>query len=115
VLLFIMVYFLLAFPPKSYNHFSSPYSCYMPCSSHTPRLGHSNYTWRGVQVMKIFIMQFPPTSFHFIPTRREVCKTKTAGMENAQSSVLRCAINLLQTIAAFLVFQDYICHRSQGY
>jgi hypothetical protein len=27
----------------------------------------SNYTWRRVQVMKLLIMQFPPTSYHFIP------------------------------------------------
>jgi hypothetical protein len=30
------------------------------------RSDHSNDTWRRVQVMKLLIMQFPPTSCHFI-------------------------------------------------
>jgi hypothetical protein len=43
-----VVSFLLAFQPISYMHSSSPHSCNMPCSSHLPWLGHSNYTWWGV-------------------------------------------------------------------
>jgi hypothetical protein len=39
-----------------------PHSCYMPW------LSHSNYTWRRVQVMML-IMQFSPTSCHFISLR----------------------------------------------
>jgi hypothetical protein len=39
-------------------HSSSSYLCYMPHSSH--QLDHSDYTGRRVQVMKPFIMQFPP-------------------------------------------------------
>jgi hypothetical protein len=27
--------------------------------SHPPRLGHPNYTWQRVQIMKLFVMQFP--------------------------------------------------------
>jgi hypothetical protein len=42
--------YLLAFPPLSYMHSSSPLACYIPCPSHPPSLGHSNYTWRRVQV-----------------------------------------------------------------
>ncbi|PNF38809.1 hypothetical protein B7P43_G11543 [Cryptotermes secundus] len=38
-----------------------------PPSHH--RLDHSNYTWRRVQVMKPLIMQFFPTSRHFISLR----------------------------------------------
>jgi hypothetical protein len=38
----------------------------MPCTSHPSWLDHSNYTWRRVQVMKLLIMQFSPTSCHFI-------------------------------------------------
>jgi hypothetical protein len=46
-LVFLVVSFLLAFPPISYMHSSSPYSCYMPCQSHSPWLDHSNYIrWR---------------------------------------------------------------------
>jgi hypothetical protein len=29
----------------------------------------SNYTWRGVQVMKLLIIQFSPTPCHFTPLR----------------------------------------------
>jgi hypothetical protein len=46
-----------------------PHSCYIPCPSHSPWFHHSNYTWRRVQVMKLLIMQFSPTSCHFIPLR----------------------------------------------
>jgi hypothetical protein len=38
----------------------------MPCPSHPPLLDHSDYVWRGVQVMKVLIMQFSPISRHFI-------------------------------------------------
>jgi hypothetical protein len=40
------------------------YSFYMPCQRHKPRLDHSNYTLRGVQVMKLLIMQLSPTCLH---------------------------------------------------
>jgi hypothetical protein len=39
----------------------------MPSQSHPPWLDH--YTWRRVQIMKLLIMQFSPTSRHFIPLR----------------------------------------------
>jgi hypothetical protein len=32
----------------------------MPCPSHPPRFDHFNNVWRGVQVMKLISMQFPP-------------------------------------------------------
>jgi hypothetical protein len=38
-----------------------PHSCYMPCPSHPPWLDQPNYVWQGVQVMKLLIMQFPPS------------------------------------------------------
>jgi hypothetical protein len=37
-------------------HSSSPHSCYMSCPSYPSWLDHSNYTWRRVRVMKLFIM-----------------------------------------------------------
>jgi hypothetical protein len=46
-----------------------PHSYFMPCPSHPPWLDHSNYVWRGVQVMKLLIMQFSPISFYIIPLR----------------------------------------------
>jgi hypothetical protein len=54
--------FLLASLAVPYMHSSSPHSFYMPCPSHPPWLDHSNYVWRGVQVMKFLIMQFSPIS-----------------------------------------------------
>jgi hypothetical protein len=39
-----------------------PHSCYRPHLSHPSWLDHSNYTWRRVQVKKLLIIQFSPTS-----------------------------------------------------
>jgi hypothetical protein len=50
----------------SYMHSSSPPSCYMLCPSHPTWLDHSDYIWRREQVIKLLIMQFSPTSCHFI-------------------------------------------------
>jgi hypothetical protein len=49
------------------HSFPPPHSCYMPCPSHLPWPDHSKYTWRTLQVMKLLITQFSPTSYHFIP------------------------------------------------
>jgi hypothetical protein len=64
-LVFLVVSFLLAFPPISYMHSSSPpfFLHALPISSSW--LDHCNYVWRGVQLMKLLIMQFPPISRHF--------------------------------------------------
>jgi hypothetical protein len=40
--------------------------CYTACPSHPLYLGHSNYTWWWVQVMKLLTIQFSLTSCHFI-------------------------------------------------
>jgi hypothetical protein len=56
---FSQMSFLLAFPSISYIHSSSPHSCYLSCPSRPLLLGHSNYTCRRVQVMKLLNMQFP--------------------------------------------------------
>jgi hypothetical protein len=61
-----VVFFLLVFPPKSYFHGSSPHACYIPCPSHSTLLDHSDYAWQTVQITKPLIMQFSPTSYHFI-------------------------------------------------
>jgi hypothetical protein len=50
-------------------HSTSPNSCCLPCQSHSPWLDYSNYTLRRIQVMKLLIMQFSPTSNHFISLR----------------------------------------------
>jgi hypothetical protein len=40
------------------THSSSLLSCYIPCSSHSPWLRHSNYTWKRVHVMKHYFSVF---------------------------------------------------------
>jgi hypothetical protein len=37
--------------------------------SHPPHFNYSNNTWRRVQIMKLFIMQFSPLSCHLISLR----------------------------------------------
>jgi hypothetical protein len=69
ILIFLEATFLLAFPPISYMHSSLHHACYIFCPSHPPWLDHSNTIWRRVQVMKLLIMQFSPTSCHLIPTK----------------------------------------------
>jgi hypothetical protein len=60
---FLNTLFPSGFPTKTLMYLVSPHTCYMPCPSHPPWL-HSNYTWRTVQVKKLLIMQFPPTSYN---------------------------------------------------
>jgi hypothetical protein len=55
-LVFLVVSFLLTFPAISYIHSSSPPFVLHACPPHPPRLDHSNYTWRRVQVMKLFFI-----------------------------------------------------------
>jgi hypothetical protein len=45
------------------------HSCYTPFPSDSPSFDNSNYTWRGVQIMKLLVMQFCPTSCHFVSPR----------------------------------------------
>jgi hypothetical protein len=71
ILVFLVVSFLLASPPISYMHSFSPHSIYMPCSSDPPWLDHSTYVWRGVQIMKLLIMQYSRIFCHFISLRNK--------------------------------------------
>jgi hypothetical protein len=43
----------------------------MPCPSQPTRLDHSNYARRRVQVMKLLIMRFAPTSCQFLPLQHK--------------------------------------------
>jgi hypothetical protein len=63
-------------------------SCYMSCLSHPPRLGHSDYTWRRAQVMKLLIMQFPPTSTHLISLRSSMPETKFHTRTKSQAKII---------------------------
>jgi hypothetical protein len=63
----IMVFLMVSsgFPTKILYAFPF-FFYYMPSPSHPPWLYHSDYTWWSVQVMKLLIMQIPPTSYHYI-------------------------------------------------
>jgi hypothetical protein len=54
---------------QNYMHSFPSYAWYMPCPTHPPSLGHSNYNWQRVQIMKFLLMQFPLTSYYFIPVQ----------------------------------------------
>jgi hypothetical protein len=69
VLVLLMIFFLLAFPPIYCMHSSSPNSCYILWPSHPPLLDHSNCTRRRAQIMKLLNMQLSPTSRHFTSLR----------------------------------------------
>jgi hypothetical protein len=65
---FVEASFLLTSSRKSYTvwiHLSS-HASYMLLPSHHPWLDNSNYTWRKVQVMKLYnLLQFYASSVHF--------------------------------------------------
>jgi hypothetical protein len=44
-----------------------PYAYCMPSPSHPPLFDNFNYIWRILQVVKLLIIQFSPTSYHIIP------------------------------------------------
>jgi hypothetical protein len=115
---FLVVSFLLAFPPKSHIHSSSPHSCYMPCSSHPPWFDHSNHTWRRVQVMKPFVknvyiftyMLLPKISTNiFTPTINQLRGGGCSGTSELEPEPLqensKCCNN--QGVAKQYTYEDY--------
>jgi hypothetical protein len=75
------------FPTNILYTFSFPHSCYMPYPSYPPSLYHSNYIWRRVHIMKFLIMQFSPSSCHFI-SRRSKYFPHYSVLKNPQSMFL---------------------------
>jgi hypothetical protein len=59
----------------------------MHCPSHRPWFDHVNYAWRRVQVMKLLIMQFSPSSCHFVSLRSKIVS------------------NLFKTVAQYFVWK----------
>jgi hypothetical protein len=49
-------------------HSSAPHSCYIPYLSHSPRLDHSNYTWRRVQIKKLLCCATAQAVSRWLPT-----------------------------------------------
>jgi hypothetical protein len=94
-----LVYFLVAFPSKSCKRFSSLHEKGMPLPSHPPWLDHSNYISRRLRVMKLLIIQFFPTSYHF--TSLWFCLT-TYSRRQKSSSPRRCFRQTVDdTVAVF--------------
>jgi hypothetical protein len=56
---------------KLYASLFFPPLCYKPLPSHPPRLHYSNYTWRRLQIMKLFVMQFSPFSCRLIANLKD--------------------------------------------
>jgi hypothetical protein len=57
-------FFLLALLPIHVPFL--PHLRYMSRPPQPPRLYNSVYTWRRVQIMQLLVMQFSPSSYHFI-------------------------------------------------
>jgi hypothetical protein len=53
---------------------------------HPPRLDHSNYTWRRVQITKLLVMQCSPPSRHFIPLRSKYSAEQPVLIHNSLCS-----------------------------
>jgi hypothetical protein len=64
--IFLVISFILTFPPISYKRSSSPHVCCMHYPSHCPWLDAWNYTWRRVHVMNLLVVRISPTARHFI-------------------------------------------------
>jgi hypothetical protein len=58
------------------------------------------YVWRGVQVMKLLIMQFSPISRHFIPPRSKC---------SPQHPVLKPALHILLTFHVPNLMFIFLC------
>jgi hypothetical protein len=57
-LAFLVISFLLTFPPISYMHSSSSHSCYMPWPSHPTSLYYSNYTYEEYKLWNSSLCSF---------------------------------------------------------
>jgi hypothetical protein len=88
------VSFLPAFSPIFYMHSSSP------TTSHPPWLDYSNYTWRSVQIIKLLIMQFSPTSCHLISLRSKY---------SPQHHVLKHSQSINWSLEVFLFWDTVPC------
>jgi hypothetical protein len=68
-ILILSTHLCLGLPSGLFPSASPTNNQYEFLPSHPLRLGHSNYNWRGLEITKLFVMQFSPLSRHFIPLR----------------------------------------------
>jgi hypothetical protein len=66
VLVFLVVYYRLVFPPIAYTHSSSLLFVLYDLPSHPTLLGHSNYSWLRSEAIQLLIMQVFTISYYFI-------------------------------------------------
>jgi hypothetical protein len=64
----------------------------MSYPSYLPRFAHSNCTWRRAQAMKLVVMKFSPTSFHFNPFRYKYFSQLPVLKPLSPRSLLQCQI-----------------------
>jgi hypothetical protein len=94
VLVFLVVSFLLVFPPITYTRSSSPPFVLLARPSHPPRLDYSNYTWRRVQITKILVMKFSPFSRHLILLDRMVASYNMFNSYTERQTLCSCILQL---------------------
>jgi len=66
---------------------SFPHACHMTRPFYSPSFDHASDIWRGGQIVKLFIMQFHPASFYFLPVRPKYLP-QHAILEHPQANVL---------------------------
>jgi hypothetical protein len=94
-----VVSFLLSFSPKSCMHSSSPPFLLNALPSHPPWLDHSNYAWKRVQVMKLLIMHFSPTLYHFIPFYPDILLSTLFSNSHYLATGLHAAVSRQQPLS----------------
>jgi hypothetical protein len=85
---------------------------YVPCPSHPAWLDHSNYMWRTVQVMKLLIMQFPPTSLH--PSCVQIFSSAPCSQTPSDYVLLLISETKFHMYAKKPTFRDIISYQSGG-
>jgi hypothetical protein len=108
----------VAFPPITYMNSSSPYSCYVSSTSHSPWLDHSNYTWQKVE-MKLFVRFFSP-SCYFIPppskysTQYPVLKHPLCYFFNIRDQGFKSIQNHRQIVLLYILIFTFLNSRREG-
>jgi hypothetical protein len=83
-LVFQVVSFPRAFPPKPCARFSPLHACHMPRPPHSPWFDLPNTIWWWVQIMKLPTVQLSALSRYFIPLRSK-CSPQHPVLKHPQS------------------------------